>query len=45
VGIHDRFGQVGKFADLREEYGLTAEKIISKVKEVLALKQKGEKIL
>ena len=45
VGVHDRFGQVGKFADLREEYGLTAEKIISKVKEALALKQKGEKIL
>lgn len=33
VGVEDRFGQVGTQDFLQKEYGLTAEKIIEKVKE------------
>ncbi|MBQ6531219.1 MAG: transketolase family protein [Clostridia bacterium] len=34
----DRFGQSGKPAELFEEYGLTPENIVSKVKEAIAMK-------
>ena len=34
----DRYGKSGKPAELFEEYGLTAENIVSKVKEVIKLK-------
>jgi len=35
IGVEDRFGQSGTPAALFEEYGLTSENIVSKVKEVL----------
>lgn len=35
----DRFGKSGKPAELFEEYGLTAENIVKKVKEAVALKK------
>lgn len=35
----DRFGKSGKPAELFEEYGLTAENIVKKVKEAIALKK------
>lgn len=35
VGVHDRFGQSGKPAELYEEYGLTAAHIVEKVKSMV----------
>ncbi len=35
----DRYGKSGKPAELFEEYGLTAENIVSKVKEAIAMKK------
>lgn len=35
VGINDTFGESGKPGELMEKYGLTAENIIAKVKEIL----------
>lgn len=35
VGIEDTFGQSGKATELLEEYGLTSQKIIIKVQEIL----------
>lgn len=35
IGIQDRFGQSGKPAALLDEYGLTAEKVLAQVKEIL----------
>ena len=34
VGVEDRFGQVGTQDFLQKEYGLTAEKIIEKAREL-----------
>lgn len=39
VGVMDTFGESGKPADLLKKYGLTANNIISAVKEVLKLKK------
>lgn len=38
IGVEDRFGQSGKVKELFEEYGLTKENIIKKVKKVIARK-------
>lgn len=38
VGVKDRFGQSGKPAELLEEYGLTAAKIVETVEKVIARK-------
>ena len=38
VGVNDRFGQVGTEDFLREEYGLTASKIVDAAKRVIARK-------
>lgn len=38
VGVKDRFGQSGKPAELLEEYGLTAAKIVEAVEKVIARK-------
>ena len=38
VGVEDRYGQVGPQDFLEEEYGLTTENIIAKVKDVMARK-------
>ena len=38
VGVTDRFGQVGTEDFLREEYGLSADKIVEAVKKVLSRK-------
>lgn len=35
IGVEDRFGQSGKPPVLMEEYGLTAENIVAKVKELI----------
>ena len=32
IGIHDRFGQSGKPADLLKEYGLTGAQIAEEIK-------------
>ncbi|MCI6737949.1 MAG: transketolase family protein [Intestinibacter sp.] len=39
IGINDVFGQSGKPKQLMEEYGLTVENIINKVKEAIQTKQ------
>ncbi len=39
VGVHDSFGQVGSEDFLREEYKLTADEIIAKVKKAIARKK------
>lgn len=39
IGINDVFGQSGKPKQLMEEYGLTVENIINKVKEAIKAKQ------
>lgn len=39
VGIQDKFGKSGKPAELVKMYGLTPEDIVSKVKEVIAMKK------
>jgi transketolase len=38
VGVHDEFGEVGTQQYLQERFGLTAEKIVSAAKELIALK-------
>ena len=38
VGIDDLFGQVGKMPLLKEEYNMTAEDIVERAKEAIALK-------
>lgn len=38
VGIDDLFGQVGKMPFLKEEYNMTAEDIVERAKEAIALK-------
>jgi transketolase len=38
IGVHDRFGQSGKSAELFHEYGMDAEAIIAAVKKVIARK-------
>lgn len=43
VGVGDCFGTVGALQPLKEHYGLTAQNIVTKAKEVLALKKGGEK--
>ena len=35
IGVNDRFGQSGKAADVLREYGLTADQIAAKIKEIL----------
>ncbi|MHB8962485.1 MAG: transketolase family protein [Saccharofermentanales bacterium] len=39
VGVQDKFGKSGKPAELLVEYGLTADVIIEKVKEAIAVKK------
>lgn len=39
VGVADRFGQSGKPAELMTEYGLTAENVAAKVREVIKRKK------
>ena len=39
VGIHDRFGQVGKQNELEKEYHLTAEDIVLAVKKAIDRKK------
>ena len=39
VGVEDRFGRSGKVPALLEYYGLTAENIVSKAKEAIAMKK------
>lgn len=39
VAIQERFGQVGTFADLAKEYGLTAEDIYNECKKELSIKK------
>ncbi len=39
VGVHDAFGQVGSEDFLREEYKLTADEIVAKVKKAIARKK------
>ena len=34
IGVNDQFGQSGKAADVLREYGLTADQIAAKIKEV-----------
>ncbi len=38
IGINDRFGEVGKLPYLKQVFHMTAEDIVAKVKEVMALK-------
>lgn len=38
-GVEDRFGQVGTLDFLKEDYGLNAETLVKKVKEVIARKE------
>jgi transketolase len=40
IGIQDKFGKSGKPADLFAEYGLTADNIVSKCRELIGLKVK-----
>ena len=35
IGVNDQFGQSGKAADVLREYGLTADQIAAKIKEIL----------
>lgn len=39
VGVHDKFGKSGKPDELMKMYGLTAEDIVNKAKEVIAMKK------
>jgi len=36
VGVHDTFGEVGTYADLKEKFRLTAGEVAAKVREVLS---------
>jgi len=38
IGIHDKFGQSGKYEDLKKDYGLSDKHIIDAVRELLAKK-------
>lgn len=38
IGVHDEFGQVGKYSDLLEAYHLTPKDIVNKVKEIIKKK-------
>lgn len=42
IGVHDEFGQVGKYSELLKAYNLTPVDIVKKVKETLKNKNKGE---
>ena len=39
VGVNDEFGRSGKVPPLMERYGLTADAIVAKVKQAIAMKQ------
>ena len=39
VGVQDKFGKSGKAQDVMKLYGLTAENIVAKAKEVIAMKK------
>ncbi|HOQ01034.1 MAG TPA: transketolase family protein [Acetivibrio clariflavus] len=39
VGVRDKFGKSGKAQDVMKLYGLTAENIVAKAKEVIAMKK------
>jgi transketolase len=39
LGVQDKFGKSGKADEVMKKYGLTAEGIVSKVKEVMAMKK------
>lgn len=39
VGVHDKFGKSGKPDELMKMYGLTAEDIVNKAKEVITMKK------
>jgi transketolase len=36
VGVRDSFGEVGSYAALKQKFGLTAEEVANKVREVLS---------
>lgn len=35
IGVQDRFGQSGKYQDMLEEYGLSAERVTAKIRELI----------
>ena len=39
VGVEDEFGEVGKFDELKERYGLTVENIVAKAQEAIKAKK------
>lgn len=39
LGVQDKFGKSGKAGEVMKKYGLTAEGIVNKVKEVMAMKK------
>ena len=39
IGVQDRYGESGKFAELYDKYGLSAKHIVEKVKKTIKKKK------